>query len=275
MRCGATCIIFAWALIGPAPACTLSEAAQTRLSASEAFRGGSGFHIYRGLIYDEAQCLEEAEVSFKQAVQVLANVRTPERTEAAAMLEFVGAERSVKAGKQLEAITHLWSIVRTVRSPNAFPRATMLLASILPAAETAGWEELTSYLAEVSKNFQNWNALFLLRRQQFERDRTGAIDAVEKELSETRFSQQRGALETLLAELYFRSGRASESQALLNSIEDEIGETMTDIGLRRRFLELGKDVWEAAARNDPRQAERAAAYARFLKDFNARASKIF
>jgi hypothetical protein len=190
------------------------------------------------------------------------------------MLQFVGAEQALTAGNRSEAITSLWAIVTKVRSPNAYSRATLRLAEVLPASDTRGWDDLTGYLSDVSHRLQDWNALFRLYRIQYQRNPAAATEALEKELAGAGAPLRRAACQILLAEFYFRSGRVTEAEILLNSIEEDVGTTVTDIALRRRFLELGEQVWESAAATDPRQRERAAAYARLLADFDARAAKI-
>lgn len=272
-RTGACCLFFV--LLGPLPACALSQPQQAWLNFARTLPGTVDSIIVSGLVYDGAQCLDEAESAFLRALQTLGPTDSDERTEADGMLQFVRAEKFLKNGDQTAAVPMLWNIVRTIRSPNASSRATDLLARILPASDRRGWEELGRYLSDASDEFRNWNTMAVVRRKQFERDPQTAITAVEADLEKDKTPQWRAALEILLAELYSRSGRAVEAQLLLNYIEEDVGKTVTDVELRRRFLELGKQVWESAAAADPAQRDRAAAYAKLFDDFSRRLGRTY
>jgi hypothetical protein len=261
-------------LAGAVAGCTLTQGQQMRLDGARSLPGRPDSLTVAGLVYDDAQCLQEAAESFRQALRFVGTAESAQRTEADGMLQFVRAEQTLAAGNLAEAITGLWAIVTRVRSPNAFSRATMRLAEVLPASDIRGWDRLTEYLSEVSHRLQDWGALFRVYRIQYQRNPAAATEAVEQELAGAGAPLRRAACQILLAEFYFRSGRAAEAEILLNSIEEDVGLTVTDIPLRRRFLELGKQVWQSASRTDPRQRERADAYARLLADFDARAAKI-
>jgi hypothetical protein len=120
-------------LPGAVAACTLTQGQQMRLDGARSLPGRADSLIVSGLVYDDAQCLQEAAESFRQALQFLGTAQSTQRTEADAMLQFVRAEQAFAAGNRSEAITVLWAIVTKVRSPNAFSRATMRLAEVLPA----------------------------------------------------------------------------------------------------------------------------------------------
>jgi hypothetical protein len=98
-------------LPGAVAACTLTQGQQMRLDGARSLPSRSDSLIVSGLVYDDAQCLEEAAESFRQALQLLGTAPSAQRTEADAMLQFVRTEQALAAGNRSEAITGLWAIV--------------------------------------------------------------------------------------------------------------------------------------------------------------------
>lgn len=263
--------------------CTLGDAKLIRLSAAEDARAQPYYFSLRGLVFDEAGCISVAEQSFQRASAALEAAPSTSNnrfalTDTRAMLDLERARELVKEQHANQAIPVLWNVVRNLRTNNAWPRATELLASILPAKDP-DWPELVDYIGQESTGnppfMQANTALFLLRRHDFQADPASAIAKLEQEADTTEDLQYRFALQILLIEFYAKSGHPRNAELLLNSIEEDAGENLIDWSMRRNFLEIGASVWSAKARADSSSAARASAYSRLLQDFTARMARYF
>lgn len=246
--------------------CVLSSQDSARLEAitSAPEPSEQSRQVGRGIFYLDLRCYAEARKALSAGVEGTSNRL---RGAAAGLLQLLDALELAKSGEPRLARDKVVALLKESMSMPVLERAPYVLADLLDLAPDP---EAASFLEEELRKAaqSSWMATaFQVKRRLAEGRGAEALGWIEAELAGELNAVRRIELQVLLAYLLLAQKRLAEAQILVTRLDQEVGETILDPGLRVNFLGLAVQVWMERVRvgGDPTAHQKLAAYSAALR----------
>lgn len=241
-----------------------------RLSSGNGLTDQNRFHAL-GIFYLDHRCYAEARTAFTAALAGKEGRPTVSASTTAFLL-FLDALEMRERGELKLAQEKLVEVLRQSFHTAILERVPFVLADLLSQRPNPEASKFLDEQLRAAPNGGSWMLRTILIKRLLEQGRGAeALAQTESELAGELEASRRIELQLQLAYLLFAQKRLAEAQILIAQLDEEIGETALDRGLRINFLLLAVQVWSERVRRggDPTAAWKLEAYSKAYNQLDA------